>query len=84
MSRGVRKRGEMVIIKSCNQLANLSSSVLIKPSPPDSLSFIRFFPFGVPFPFLSLILSFFLNAYVSLHHLPTHAKLFLPFRTLGF
>lgn len=33
-----RNRGKTVIIKSCNQLANLSSSVLIKPSPVISLS----------------------------------------------
>lgn len=75
------EEGEMVIIKSCNQLANLSSSVLIKSGPLGSLSLslISFSFFSLT---LSLFLSVFLHAYVSPHHLPTHAKLFSSFRTL--
>lgn len=41
MSR--KRREEAVIIKSCNQLANLSSSVLIKPGPPDFLFSLSLF-----------------------------------------
>lgn len=57
---GFREReGETVIIKSCNQLANLSSSVLIKPGPPGSFSLVRFLPFPISRSlFLSLHLSF--------------------------
>jgi len=55
----VRKRGT-VIIKSCNQLANLSSSVLIKPGPPCSA------------PPLSLSLSLSLSK--SLLFLPFHTS----------
>lgn len=52
-SKLAEKPRETVIIKSCNQLANLSSSVLIKPGPVISLSL-----FSSPFPVSNLLLSF--------------------------
>jgi len=59
MSR--KRREEAVIIKSCNQLANLSSSVLIKPGPPGFLFSLSFSPLLVPFLLWFLALSFSLS-----------------------
>lgn len=96
---GGEGRGGTVIIKSCNQLANLSSSVLIKPGPHRafcfSFSLFRLSLLLVPLYFhitvssfpLALVLPSFLSLFAALSSfcthalLPTHAKLFLPFRT---
>lgn len=95
---GGEGRGGTVIIKSCNQLANLSSSVLIKPGPHRAFCFsfslfrlslllvsLYFHITVSSFP-LALVLPSFLSLFAALSlctHtlLPTHAKLFLPFRT---
>lgn len=65
---------ETVIIKSCNQLANLSSSVLIKPSPVISplFSFSFFHSRAFAFPFFSC------------RDLRTRSYSYIPFRTSSF
>lgn len=73
-SRRPERPRETVIIKSCNQLANLSSSVLIKPSPVISVSLV----------FSSLSSPSRSSRLLSFLPRPTHAKLFLPFHASPF
>lgn len=90
-SRRLERPRETVIIKSCNQLANLSSSVLIKPGPVISVLFPLpdsplFFPplcllVSLPCPFTLIPDTRPLRRLLSFIPRPTHVKLFLPFRT---
>lgn len=92
-SRRLERPRETVIIKSCNQLANLSSSVLIKPGPVISVLFplpgptpLRVPPplrvlSTLPCPFTLIPDTRPVRRLLSFIPRPTHAKLFLPFRT---